>query len=226
MGERWLFFRLGPSTLVGVSFFAILGAQQPPASLTTTARQDPPLNRIVLFNRAGLRQPTFIEPGNYSQIDLSPDDARLIVERKNGDSTKAGSDQPMDLWLADLASRSFTRWTANFLNPRDPVWSPDSQSVVYRVASGRGGPDLRPELRQVTVGSSDESILSASSEVRYPDDWATSSGGGTFLLYHTDNPDTVAVLALTARVKTRFLATGRIWRRLSRLREGVGWVGC
>jgi eukaryotic-like serine/threonine-protein kinase len=80
--------------------------------------------RLEWIDREGRRVGALGEPGRYGQIALSPDDRRVAVEVVNADSQ-------YDLWVFDVARGVGSRLTTDPGNERDPVWSPDSQAVVF-----------------------------------------------------------------------------------------------
>ena len=80
--------------------------------------------QLEWLDRRGRRLGTPGEPGKYSQIALSPDDRRVVAE-------VADTDGRFDLWVIDVARGVASRLTTDPANERDPVWSPDSQAVVF-----------------------------------------------------------------------------------------------
>jgi Tol biopolymer transport system component len=80
--------------------------------------------RLEWVDREGKRLGTLGEPGRYGQVALSPDDRQVAAEI-------AGADGPFDLWLIDVARGVPSRLTTDPANDRDPVWSPDSRSLVF-----------------------------------------------------------------------------------------------
>jgi Tol biopolymer transport system component len=80
--------------------------------------------RLEWVDREGRRVATLGRPGRYGQIVLSPDDKRVAAE-------VAGADGQYDLWVVDVARGVPSRLTTDPANDRDPVWSPDSQELVY-----------------------------------------------------------------------------------------------
>ena len=166
----------------------IAGAQSAPVQ--PVGAKLPPgegVARYFWYTRNGDRKPAFFEAAAYGQIELSPNGKFAVVERRNANLARTDPNQRYDLWIVNFKDRTFARWTLNRDNPRDPVWSPDSHRVAYRVGSGQNR-----ELRQIAVGSSQEMVLDRSQQTKFPDDWID---GGRSLLYHTDGPDTVGMLA-------------------------------
>jgi len=80
------------------------------------------------------------KPGSYGQIALSPDDRRLAVE-------VADAEGRFDLWVMDVARGVRSRLTTDPGNERDPVWSPDSQELVFTSGAVGGGNILRKGLQ-------------------------------------------------------------------------------
>ena len=122
-------------------------------------------------------------PGDYSQIELSPDDKRVAVERFPTGSGGGG----IDLWLLDLPSGVFSRLTTGVDSERDPVWSPDSQRIAY----GVDGKDYG--IREIVVGTGEAPVFSDGKPSPL-DDW---SHDGKFLLYHGVGGSMISVLPLS-----------------------------
>ena len=70
--------------------------------------------------------------GRVVNIALSPDNRRFPMDPLD---PPAGTD---DIWIFDRARESLTRFTSEATNETDPVWSPDSLSLLF--SSNRGGP--------------------------------------------------------------------------------------
>jgi Tol biopolymer transport system component len=92
-----------------------------------------PRTRIAWLNRAGhpAEPPREIE-GRVVNLALSPDNQRLAIERLD---PATGTD---DIWVFDRSRESLTRLTTEPTNETDPVWSPDSLSLLF--SSNRAGP--------------------------------------------------------------------------------------
>jgi len=79
--------------------------------------------QLTWVDRKGEPLGTLGEPGSYGQIVLSPDERRVAVEIR--------SDEAVDLWTIDVARGVASRLTNEPGSEVDPVWSPDSQELVY-----------------------------------------------------------------------------------------------
>jgi Tol biopolymer transport system component len=75
------------------------------------------------YTRDGKPESVVLEPGEFGQLELSPDDKRLTILRGTGNER--------DLWLKDLTSGVFSRLTTATGSEIDPIWSPDSRRVGY-----------------------------------------------------------------------------------------------
>jgi len=193
---------LGSIVLISILLpvFALdLIAQQSTQSNTTYVKTRPSTEtgpcrstvKINSYTRTGLREATFIEPGIYCQIELAPDDKHLVLERKNEYAGGPVGLLSFDLLLADFQSRTLAPWVSVPASyPRDPVWSPDSKRIGYRVWVDQ----QRCELRINTLGSESAEVIAENSKTTFSDDWTPD---GKFLLYHTDEPDTVALQPVT-----------------------------
>ncbi len=90
--------------------------------------------RLEWVSREGKPIGTLGEPGRYGQIVLSPDDRRVAAE-------VADADARYDLWVIDAARGVASRLTTDPANERDPVWSPDSQEILFS-SDASGDQDL------------------------------------------------------------------------------------
>jgi len=105
-------------------------------------------------------------------MGLAPDEKRLAIEVFD---KGAG-----DLWLLDIARNTTTRFTFNPAWDFAPVWSPDSNQIVF--SSTRDGlPNL---YVKPASGGSDEELLLKTGTTKTPTDW---SADGKFILYSERN---------------------------------------
>ena len=83
---------------------------------------------------------TLGEPGRFGQIVLSPDDRRVAVEVTDAEGR-------WDLWVLDVARGVASRLTTGSADERDPVWSPDSQSLLFSSTESGDQNLLRKDLQ-------------------------------------------------------------------------------
>jgi Tol biopolymer transport system component len=100
------------------------------------------------------------EPGIFRQIALSPDQTRLAVEKFDS------STRTWDIWLLELGSGIFSRFTVHPGNDSDPAWSPDSRALAFN--SDRAGAF---DLYRKTLGASQDELLLSSPEKKVPEAW-------------------------------------------------------
>ena len=79
--------------------------------------------QLTWVDRKGEPLGTLGEPGPYGQFVLSPDERRVAVQIQSG--------QGVDLWTIDVVRGVASRLTNEPGSELDPVWSPDSQELVY-----------------------------------------------------------------------------------------------
>jgi Tol biopolymer transport system component len=96
--------------------------------------------QLEWLDRQGDRLGTLGELGNYGQIVLSPDDRRVAVEIADGEGR-------FDIWVFDVARGVASRLTTDAANERDPVWSPDSQTLVFSSDESGDQDVVRKELQ-------------------------------------------------------------------------------
>ena len=116
--------------------------------------------QLVWRDRSGKLLETVGERGGHQDIEFSPDKQRVAVVRDEGTSG-------LDIWLLELSTGIFSRWTRNPLMDTDPTWSPDGSRLVF--ASRRNGP---AGLFQKTVGGSEVEVLFENDAHNWPKDWS------------------------------------------------------
>lgn len=83
------------------------------------------------MHRNGRREPLPVDALSYSSPRVSPDGTRIAVEIAGGDG--------IDIHIYDLTRKSLTRLTSSPSHGRSPLWTPDSQRVVFYSDAGGGG---------------------------------------------------------------------------------------
>ena len=130
------------------------------------------LTQLTWFDRHGKQLGTVGSPGRYDELALSPDGKRIALERM--DSNLASS----DIWLLDLATAGFSRFTFGPASQISPIWSPDGSRIVF--SSNRTG-EYNLYSKPSNGASNEEPLPTlASSSAELPDDW---SRDGKYLAY-------------------------------------------
>ena len=133
--------------------------------------------QLTWFDRDGKMVGVAGALGDYSDLNLSPDDKRVAFSQVDTDTGN------VDVWVMDLASGTPSRLTFDTAVDFAPVWSPDGQQIVF--ASLRdGAPNL---LKKMANGSSPEDYLYKSPLAKLPSDW---SRDGRFIMCGTVDPKT------------------------------------
>jgi serine/threonine protein kinase len=101
------------------------------------------------------------ETGIFRQIALSPDQKRVAIEKLDNTT------RTWDIWLLELGSGIFSRFTVHPGNDSDPAWSPDSRELVFN--SDRAGAF---DLYRKALGFSQEELLFSSPEKKVPEAWS------------------------------------------------------
>ena len=140
---------------------------------------------------------TIGEPGFYWEVRLSPDGMHAaLVAGMQG--------QARSISLLDLARATSTQFALGRGDEKDPVWSPDGNSIIF--ASDRDGPSNL--YRQPANGVNNAELLLSSRDDKTPRSW---SRDGRYLFYTVSNPkgkDECWVLPLEGDKKPfPFLAT-------------------
>jgi len=133
-----------------------------------------PNRQLIWFDRVGRQVGSISEPGEYWDLELSPDNRRVAVEiadeRANGYS---------DIWTIDLLHGIPTRLTFGPGSAIQPAWSPDGSHIVY--ASNQGGEDQM--LQKVSNGAGNAELLVKG--LGMASDW---SSDGRFIVYELPDP--------------------------------------
>jgi Tol biopolymer transport system component len=138
--------------------------------------------QLAWYDRQGHRLETVGGPTRYRGVALSPDEKQVAFARseKNGSS----------IWVMELASGILKRLTLDSqAMDIGPVWSPDSQRIIF---GRRGG------LSEVAVRSGATTVVHDGEAAPAPDTW---SPDGAFLVYRDPNSRFVSLLSLLGERK-------------------------
>jgi serine/threonine-protein kinase len=83
---------------------------------------------LVWVDRQGREEAIKAPPRPYAYARLAPDGTRIALDIR---------DQEFDIWVWDLARETLTRLTFDPTTDRLPIWTPDSQRVIF--GSDRAG---------------------------------------------------------------------------------------
>ena len=153
-----------------------------PPSLASPASASPPLAagpQLVWFDREGTELGRVGAPGDYGDVSLSPDGARVAV------SVRAPGSEAADIWVFDVVSGMGTRVTFDPADDIAPVWSADGRRIVF--ASSRAGSYDLYERASSETGADTVVIEAAGDQIA--SDW---SSDGRYLAYQTDQPEIAA----------------------------------
>ncbi|HXJ44774.1 MAG TPA: protein kinase, partial [Bryobacteraceae bacterium] len=167
IAEQIGFDGLTYKTLVSVSAQGVLAYETPGAGKT----------QLAWFDREGKPLGVAGEPGDYSDLALSPDNKRVAFYQVDAATGNA------DIWLMDLASGSTSRFTFDPAVEFMPVWSPDGSQIVF-TSFREGGANL---YQKASTGAGQEEALYRSPLAKIPTDW---SRDGRYLLCETVDPKT------------------------------------
>ena len=84
-----------------------------------------PTVSLTWFDRNGRELDTVGAPGDYRQVNLSPDDRKVVTERFD---PKTGIPE---IWLMEPERNVSTKVTIG-TSDRDPIWSGDGRRIVFR----------------------------------------------------------------------------------------------
>jgi eukaryotic-like serine/threonine-protein kinase len=135
------------------------------------------LAQLTWFDRRGKALGTLGAPGRYDQLSLSPDGRRVALERTDpGLSTS-------DIYLVELASGAFSRFTFGPASESNPVWSPDGTRLAFS-ANRTGEYNI---YWKASNGATGEERVLESKHLELPLGW---SPDGKYFVYEDAAPDT------------------------------------
>jgi hypothetical protein len=125
---------------------------------------------LTWVDEGGVEQPAEAPLGNYLDAVPSPDGKSIAVIRDG------------DVWIVERARRVFTRLTRTDQREADPIWTPDSRSVLYI----RDVPIYDIFRRAADASSPEESVIKSASD-KSP--VSITPDGKTLLFEHDDAAD-------------------------------------
>jgi Tol biopolymer transport system component len=90
------------------------------------------LSQLIWYNRSGQEIAKVGEMGVMSNPSLSPDAQRVAIDVADV------KDRNIDVWIRDLPSSAYTRFTFDPAEETNAVWSRDGKTVAYRSAESAG----------------------------------------------------------------------------------------
>ncbi len=133
-------------------------------------------NRLIWFDRTGKELETVGAPGAYNDLNLSPDNKRLVVGRADETSN-------FDLWLIELSRGVPSRFTFDPAQDWCGIWHPDGSRIVF--SSNRKG--IFDLYQKISSGAGNEEMLLQTKEPKWSHDW---SRDGRFIVYSSNDAKT------------------------------------
>jgi tRNA A-37 threonylcarbamoyl transferase component Bud32/dipeptidyl aminopeptidase/acylaminoacyl peptidase len=151
-----------------------------------------PNRQLAWFDREGRHLENVGPAGPFGSFALSPDEKRVaLVHNQPG---AAGA----DIWILEFATGVLSPLVTHPAGENEPVWKPDSQTVVF--SSSRTG---RISVFQRALGSREDVPVFESSEgSQWPHDWSHDS---QFILINDRNRGIVALPTAGDRKPMRLL---------------------
>ncbi len=115
------------------------------------------LSQLVWYDRSGTKLSVALPSGVYRQIRLSPDASKAAVVVPDVESGA------QDLWLLEMSSGVFSKFTSLPGNENDPSWSPDGRELAF---SWRGN------LFKKRLGAQDATPIFESKDPKWLHDWS------------------------------------------------------
>jgi eukaryotic-like serine/threonine-protein kinase len=151
---------------------------------------------LTWFGRDGTPAGTLGDPGQYTNVTLSPDGTRLAV------SLTAGSPANRDVWIVAVDGGRSTRVTEDPAVDATPIWSPDGARIAF--SSQRAGPY---QIHRTSPTTQESELLLKADTASIATDW---SSDGRFIAYTRTGRETgldLWILPLADRQPFPFLQT-------------------
>lgn len=139
---------------------------------------DNPPAQLFWADRNGKQLELVGPPGIYNNMRLSPDEKRVVIDRRESTHSKE------DVWVLDLGWGSTSRLTFDPSVDNLPIWSPDGGRIVFP-SNRTGAFDLYQSSARI---AGNEQLLL---KLQTPTGWATDwSRDGRFILFQMLDPKT------------------------------------
>ena len=153
-----------------------------------TIPEQPGDQRLAWIARDGSVDPIPGLPvGGWSGVVLSPDGSQLVSTRRQGGTAASASS---DLWIADLARGSASRFTTQSGLTISATWAPDGRTIYY---SNNGSGVYEVFAKRVTSSGAPTFLVKGKGLVIHPS-CVTPDGGAMVLL--TESPGTAGDLSV------------------------------
>jgi len=129
---------------------------------STSGRARVTLSQFAWADRSGGRAGAALDPGQYGDMDLSPDGKFIAVTRQEAGAGAA------DIWVFDWAKQVPQKITSDPVDAVDPVWSPDGRRIAF-TSYRKGNADIYV-INANGVGGERPLLESASNES--VEDWS------------------------------------------------------
>ena len=152
--------------------------------------------RVVWFDRSGKVTDTINQSEDNRAPRLSPDEKRIVVERR---SLAGGCANCADLWIIDLLRGTNTPFSDNPEDELNGVWSPvDGRSIVYR-ANPEGVFALY--TKETTGVAKEQQLLKMDQDITGVHDWSPDGKQILFTVNHPVNGSDLWYLTLGDKPK-------------------------
>jgi Tol biopolymer transport system component len=137
-------------------------------------RESTPVSQMMLRDRTGAITGSIGPPGEYLDLELSPDGKQLALERMDSSTNSA------HIWVLDLSLGTLLQLTPNSTSwEYSPRWSPDGKRILYdsNREYAMGGSPGEFFAKPASGGAKEELVLHSKSWI-WPCDWSRK-----FILY-------------------------------------------
>ena len=129
-------------------------------------------SQIVWLDRSGTQTGVVQEGADFGDLELSPDETRLVVSLPSADRTR-------DIWIINLSQGNRLPFTRGSREEFAAVWSPDGLRLAF---NGGRRVDAMDLFVKPANGAGSEEVLLSDSHGKFPTSWSRDS---RFLLYVT-----------------------------------------